>query len=111
MSTAGSEIASWRRLYDDGTYPTDFWPWLAENLSLRNAFALLACETKAAGVKRWSADAICHVLRWQTAIRDRGQTELKINNNCTAGLARLSMEIYPSLKGFFSTRQPPRNHH
>jgi hypothetical protein len=110
---SGSELdaQACRTRYDDGTYPDDFWDWLAENRHLLHAFALIALETKAAGLKRWSADAICHVLRWQTAMRERGQVELKINNNCTAGLARLTMRLYPSLEGFFVTRQPPRNQH
>ena len=106
-----SDAQRWRQLYDDGTYPEDFWEWLIDNRHLLQSFAVLALQTKVAGVKRWSADAICHVMRWKTAMRERGQSELKINNNCTAGLARLSMRLYPSLDGFFATRAPPRSQH
>ena len=98
---------AYRAAFDDGTYPSGFWTWLEDNEHILEAFIRLARRTRKAGVARWSADAICHVLRWQTAIRERGAGTLKINDHCTAGLARLTMRLCPDLAGFFETRTPP----
>ena len=102
-----SEVQRWQRLYDDGTYPKDFWPWIAMNTHILEAFIALARRSQKRGLKRWSSDAICHVLRWQTAMREAGQSHLKINDNATSGLARLAMKLAPDLIGFFETRRPP----
>lgn len=116
MKTVISEVefqkaATLRTRFDDGSYPAGFWDWLAVNMHIAREFVRLALKTKRAGVARWSSDAICHVLRWQTAIRERGQEALKLNNNATAGLSRLTMETVPELRGFFSTRTPPGKEH
>jgi hypothetical protein len=104
------QLATLERLrtrYEDGQYPTGFWEWVVLNRHIFRAFVQLALDTKRAGVERWSSDAICHVLRWQTAIRERGQNALKINDHATSGLARLTMARTPELRGFFETRMPP----
>src|SRR6478735_86890 len=96
-----------RLAFDDGTYPEGFWDWLDANMHILAAFRSIALETLNSGVRRWSSDAICHVLRWQTAVRERGQNALKINDHATAGLARLVPHLEPRLVGFFVTRAPP----
>ena len=105
------KVALWRQRYDDGTYPDDFWEWLSVNGHILDEFIRIGLKTKRAGITRWSSDAICHVLRWQTAMREKGQNLVKINNNATAGLSRLAMQIEPKLAGFFQTRSPPAHSH
>lgn len=75
-------------------------PWLMPKL------AEMAIEAKRCGFGRWSADALFHVLRWETrhstGIDGLG---LKVNNNYTALAARDLMREYPELDGFFKTRE------
>ncbi len=100
-------VEDWRAKYDDGTYPAGFWEWLADNMHIFQEFVRLALRTQARGQRRWSADGLCHVLRWRTAVREHSDAGFKINNCATAGLARLAMEVSPRLRGFFEIRQPP----
>lgn len=66
--------------------------------------AKLALDLRGQGHKRWSIDALFHVLRWQRATTIRNHNGLKLNNNHTALAARELMEIYPQLDGFFEVR-------
>nr|BAR30660.1 hypothetical protein [uncultured Mediterranean phage uvMED] len=66
--------------------------------------ARLALDLRGQGHKRWSIDALFHVLRWQRATTIRNHNGLKLNNNHTALAARELMEIYPQLDGFFEVR-------
>ena len=102
-----SPVDNWRAKYDDGTYPAGFWEWLADNMHVFQEFVRLALRTRARGQRRWSADGLCHVLRWRTAVREHSDAGFKINNCATAGLARLAMEVSPRLRGFFEIRQSP----
>ena len=107
LSLGPSPADDWRAKYDDGTYPAGFWEWLADNMHVFQEFVRLALRTQARGQRRWSADGLCHVLRWRTAVREHSDAGFKINNCATAGLARLAMEVSPRLRGFFEIRQPP----
>ena len=107
------KVREWRRKYDDGSYPRDFWPWLAENRHVFDAFIRLARLSRRRGIKRWSADGLCHVLRWRTEVNQRYRSRarhFKIDNCATAGLARLVMRVSPRLRGFFELREPPVGH-
>lgn len=64
----------------------------------------LALDLKSRGCKRWSMDALFHVLRFQTALTT-GDMGLKLNNNYTALAARDVMSEYPELDGFFQLRE------
>ena len=78
-------------------------PWLVPKL------AEMALEMKRAGHSSWSADALFHVLRWETRYSTADHA-LKVNNNYTALAARDLMREYPELEGFFQTRErKPRN--
>ena len=55
------------------------------------------------GIKRWSADAMFHVLRWESAL-STGDLGVKVNNNYSSLAARDLMDAYPELEGFFSLR-------
>lgn len=85
-------------------YPKGFWAWLKNNKPVAKAFIKKAREAKARGFEHWSARAILHVLRWETCITDSDEN-YKVNNNSTAGLARLSMDMCDDLSGFFRTRE------
>ena len=67
--------------------------------------AKLALDLRGQGHKRWSIDALFHVLRWQRATVIRNHNGLKLNNNHTALAARELMERYPQLNGFFQLRE------
>lgn len=100
-------FGSAQQRYDDGTYPDGFWEWLAENEHIYREFVKLARQGKDRGMKTWSARSIVEVMRWQTALRQRGDDSLKINDHAVPGLARLAMAREPDLEGFFRTRTPP----
>lgn len=63
----------------------------------------LCVTAKRRGIERWSADALFHVLRWETAATT-GDLDLKINNNYSSLVARDLMAEYAELQGFFETR-------
>jgi len=88
-------------IFDDG-YPAGFWNWLARNKPIYNDFA-----AKALAISRrrdhYSARAILHVIRYETALKD-SEGVVKINNIWSPGMARLFMEEHPELRGFFKTR-------
>ena len=107
LSLSGPPVDDWRARFDDGTYPKAFWDWLSDNIHVLNAFAKLALRTQARGIQHYSADGLCHVLRFGSAIRDANRSGYKINNSYVAGLARLAMVLHPRLDGFFTTRTPP----
>lgn len=71
-------------------------------------FVALAREVKATGLKRYSADAILHRIRWHFVIEQR-RGKFKLNNNWTAPLARWAMAHHPDLEGLFETRRSPQN--
>lgn len=104
-------VDAWKRQYDDGSYPEDFWDWLRDNRHIFDAFIRAALEAKRGGRKQWSARSILHAMRWQSNLRELGQAHLKVNNNATAGLARLAMATTPALNGFFRTRAAPNTAH
>ena len=63
----------------------------------------LCLTAKRRGFQRWSADALFHVLRWETAL-STNDLSLKINNNYSSLAARDLMELHPDLEGFFELR-------
>lgn len=72
-------------------------------IEVADKFIDLAREAKRAGLRRYSADAILHRIRWFMVIEQR-RLKFKCNNNDTASLARWAMANHPDLEGFFETR-------
>lgn len=70
---------------------------------LLDACYKLCLRAMSKGIQRWSADAVFHVLRWETALTT-GDLGLKINNNYSSLMARDLLALYPELEGFFETR-------
>lgn len=81
----------------------EFIAWLSENWGLWGEFVSLAGQVIAKGRTTWSADALCHVLRWNRVIRDNSDPTFKINNNRTSRLARLFNACHGV--DFFETRR------
>ncbi len=98
-----------KRRHDDGTYYDGFWTWLSENWHIYDGVVRRARQARDVGDHdtRWSVDAICQVIRWDTMLGDRSQSTLKINDHCTSGLARIIMARESDLEGYFKTRTPP----
>ncbi len=65
----------------------------------------LCLYARSKGFKRWSADAMFHVLRWESAsTTSSDDINAKINNNYSSLAARDLMNEHPELEGFFSLR-------
>ena len=72
-------------------------------------FVRFANQAIKAGHKCYSADAICHRIRWWKNVETKnveadGSDEFKINNNYVAYYGRLFMHRFPEHKGFFRVR-------
>jgi hypothetical protein len=70
-----------------------------------NLFVNLAMDLRRQGVQHYSADAICHVIRWFKITSGKDDSGFKINNNYTAFYARKAMAEVPALDGMFLTRE------
>ena len=56
------------------------------------------------GVRKWSADAVMHRVRWEASLIT-DDPKFKINNNYITFYARLFMAEYPQHQGFFEIRR------
>ena len=84
---------------------TDAWEAIkCKHPTLLSDLAAIAIKAKQRGFHRWSADALFHVLRWETGI-STDDFGLKVNNNYTALASRDLMTQYPELDGMFAIRQ------
>jgi len=86
-------------------YPDRFFAWIVHNWDFYKLFVATARDMRAWGREHSSAKFICEGIRWETEQRQRKESTFKVNNNYTAGLARLAMRQFPvELKGFFECR-------
>lgn len=76
----------------------------SENPHVYWALRQLALDMYGRGVRRYSMKGLFEILRWQYALRTKGE-EFKLNNNYTALYARLLMQQEPELKDFFEVRE------
>lgn len=76
----------------------------AANPHVARLLAEMALDLRRAGRTHYGMKALVEVLRFQYNVRTVGDV-FKLNNNYTAHYARLLMEQYPELEGFFETRQ------
>lgn len=67
-------------------------------------FCEIAGEMIDAGRDHYSADAICHVIRYEHD-RTRSDDGFKLNNNHVALYARKWLNTHPSFPTFFRTRR------
>jgi hypothetical protein len=80
-----------------------FRTWLSDNPEVWRLFERFALEVIKAGHDHYSADAICHRIRWEVDVETRGD-QFKINNNHVAFLAREFERRHPRHVGLFRTR-------
>jgi hypothetical protein len=82
-----------------------FQQWLTDNPRVWELFVAFTQQAIGAGFAHYSADAICHRIRWHVQIETRDDSGWKINNNHVAYLARRYEQIYPQHAGFFRMRE------
>lgn len=83
---------------------TVFEKYDADNPKIWKMFCKLAHRLIRKGRTHFSADAILHKIRFDTAISGKGDV-FKINNNFSAYYARKFMNNFPLYKGFFQLRK------
>lgn len=85
----------------------DFWAFHRANPGVLAELRELALSLRRAGHDTYSIKGLFEVLRWKQALRTTGSDTYKLNNNYTALYARLLMDQFPELEGFFRTRARP----
>lgn len=81
----------------------DWWVFHKANPRVYDLFKRFTFQVIRAGHQHYSADAVCHRIRWHTSVETQGD-DFKINNNYAAYYARLFMVEHPQHDGFFRTR-------
>lgn len=82
-----------------------FQRWLRSNPHVWLLFVKFTHDVIAAGHTHYSADAICHRIRWHVDVETRDGSGFKINNNHTSFLARRFERQHPEHAGFFRMRE------
>lgn len=82
-----------------------WWKWHRANLEVYEAFEIIAFDLIKQGHKRYSSDAILHIVRFNLNRTKGPNDQYKINNNYSAYYARLFMHYHPRYNDFFETRQ------
>ncbi len=82
----------------------------AKNPHVYVAIVTVSRQLRRAGFQRLGMKALFERLRWEYAMRTRGET-WKLNNNFTSEYARLVMQREPDLDGLFETRSLIRREH
>ncbi len=67
----------------------------------------LARRAKNMGYQRWSMNGVFEVMRWNKALRTKGES-WKLNNSFRALYARMVMDEILDLEGFFEIREHAR---
>ena len=97
---------------NDRDWRDAFLTYHAENPKIYALFKRFTFEVIDLGHDHYSADAIMHRVRWETAVTAQPQPgqrvdpdePFKINNNYVAHYARMFMSEFPRYDGFFRTR-------
>lgn len=76
------------------------------NPHVYESFSQLARQMRATGKKRYSAQAIIYVLRWEYDLKTQGDV-FEINNDFTSVYARLLCIEEPEFLQFFELRRMP----
>jgi hypothetical protein len=86
----------------------DFAEWLEKNWQIYTAFEREALKLRQRGFQHYSARAIWHYMRHETALRE-GPNEhgFKLNDHYSPDAARLAMLMDSRLTDFFETRTAP----
>lgn len=76
----------------------------ADNPKVWELFVRFTKQLIVRGFKHYSADAVLHRVRWETAVETHGDV-WKVNNNHTPYYARKFERAYPEHAGFFRKRE------
>lgn len=88
-----------------GTIDERFTSFINANPQVYRAFVSLAREYLArTQSKRVGAKMVWERMRWEYAIRTRGESDYKLNNSYTSRLARLASSLEPDLRDAFEQR-------
>ena len=68
------------------------------------AFVYYAGKAWDAGLRRYSADAIMHRVRWELQV-EKGENEFAVNNNFVSFYARRFLRENPDMGDFFELRE------
>lgn len=74
------------------------------NPQVWDLFQQFTNELIAQGYKRYSVDAVLHRVRWEVAIKTRGDEGVKLNNDFTPYYARMWLATHPQWPNFFELR-------
>lgn len=100
MAVAQQQLSFYERAHE-----ASFRQWLNENPNMWTLFVRFTQAVIASGHAHYSADAICHRIRWHVHVETRDPAGFKINNNHVAFLARRFEAVYPEHAGFFRMRE------
>jgi hypothetical protein len=98
-----AHLSQWEMF--EPTLTQKFWDFDKANPHVYRRLVSLARRAKIRGIRHYSVDALFHILRWEIAIKTRGEEEFRLNNNFTAFYARLISDREPDLKDFFTLRE------
>lgn len=84
------------------THSERFEQYHREHPEIYAEFERLAKQLIFAGRTHYSSDGILHIIRYNTALRGKG--DYKINNNYSPDYARMFESNYPEHEGFFEKR-------
>lgn len=76
----------------------------AEHPEVYAKLAELALEARRKGFAHYGIRSLWERMRWHFQI-ERGDEDFKLNDHYPAHYARLLMQEYPELQGFFETRE------
>jgi hypothetical protein len=79
----------------------------AAHPSVWKLFERFAFDRIERGFQHYSADAILHRIRWETATARGLEGAPKLSDWWTAFYARKFMNVHPEYRGFFRTRRQP----
>lgn len=79
-----------------------FLKWHGQNLWVWEEFQRLALGAIKEGVKKWSADNILHVIRWD--VRTTKGDKFKVTNDWTSIYSRMFTRKYPRFSKFFDQK-------
>ena len=76
----------------------------AANPHVWDLFCRLVDRAIAAGQRRWSADAICHLIRWHYVVETRSDCGFRLNDHHVTFYARRWVAAHPERASFFQIK-------
>lgn len=91
--------------WQPATIDLRFQVWLEAHPEALDEFVAIARRMKSKGVTRYSSDGILHIIRWNALVDGRDHQGYRCNNDFSSRLARLAMQRFEDLRGFFELRK------